>query len=65
MKHYAIEIIGYGKRRRYCLKEVLPGIGTNPVDGKAYTSEEAARAAARAYGIEVEAVGDTWQLVRL
>ena len=43
---YAIEIIGYGKRRRYCIKRVMPGRGTNPTNGKCYRTESAARAAA-------------------
>ena len=62
MRHYGIEIIGYGKRRRYVPKQIFPGNGTTPI-GKACKTEEEARAAAAAYGVEVEAVGDLWELL--
>lgn len=66
MKHYGIEIIGYGKRRRYAVKEIVPGRGTNPVCYcKTYKTEAEAREAARAYGFPVEAVGDFYALVAM
>lgn len=66
MKKYGIEIIGYGKRRRYAVKEIVPGRGTNPVGYcKTYKTEAEAREAARAYGLTVEAVGDFWELIAL
>lgn len=38
----AIEIIGTGKRTRYTVKAVTE-TGTNPTNGKAYRTEDAAR----------------------
>ena len=62
-KHYGIEVIGYGKRRRYAVKEIVNS-GTNPVGYcKTYKTEAEARAAAEAYGVKVEAVGDFWELM--
>lgn len=58
---YGIEIYGYGARRRYVLKALIPN-GTLPVDGKRYKSEEAARSAAEAQGLQIVAVGDLWTL---
>lgn len=59
---YGIEIIGYGKRRRYCVKELVRN-GLNPTDGRAYRTEEAARDAAGRMGVEIVAVGDLWELL--
>lgn len=39
---YAIETIGTGKRTRYAVKAVTE-TGTNPTNGKAYRTEDAAR----------------------
>lgn len=61
--YYAIEIIGYGKRRRYCIKQVIPGVGTNPTNCKAYRTEDAARKAAAEIGIEISKVGDFYQII--
>lgn len=61
--YYAIEKIGYGKRTRWCIKEVHPTGITVPVDGKTYKTEQAARAAAVAMGIEIERVGDLWEII--
>lgn len=58
---YAIEVIGYGKRRGYAIKQVFE-YGTNPTDGKRYKTEEAARAAADKMGVKIEGVGDLWQI---
>ena len=60
---YAIEIIGYGKRRRYCIKQVIPGKGTNPTNGKCYRTESAARAAAEELGYEIAKCGDLYQII--
>ena len=43
--YYAIQIIGYGKRQRFIISQVIPGKGTNPTNGKNYPTEEAAREA--------------------
>lgn len=53
----AIEIIGTGKRTRYTVKAVTE-TGTNPTNGKAYRTEDAARRAAAEMGLTVSAVGD-------
>ena len=42
---YAIERIGYGPRTRYTVKAVTE-MGTNPTNGKAYRTEDAAHLAA-------------------
>ena len=59
---YAIEIIGSAKRRCYCLKSVTT-TGTNPIDGKRYRTEDAARAAAVALGLDVFTVGDFYEII--
>ena len=61
--YYAIQIIGYGKRRRYCIQQVIPGKGTNPTTGKSYSTEEAARAAAAEMGLEITKCGDYWEII--
>lgn len=62
--YYGIEFIGYGKRRRYAVKKVFPGIGTNPVGYcKVYKTLEAARKAAADYGLTVEREGDFYELI--
>ena len=63
MKHYGIEIIGYGARRRFCIKEIIPERGTNPVNGREYKTEHAAREHAEHMGLTVEAVGDFYALM--
>lgn len=60
--YYAIEIIGYGKRRRYAIKQVVSG-GTNPVNGKSYRTEEEAKQAAAEKGIEIAKCGDLWEII--
>lgn len=52
----AIEIIGTGKRTRYAVKAVTE-YGTNPTNGKAYRTEDAARRAAAEMGLTVSVVG--------
>ena len=63
MRHYGIEVIGYGARRRYCIKELLPGRGTNPVNGRAYKTLLAALVAAEQMTINIERVGDFYALI--
>ena len=62
MEHYAIEIIGYGAKARYCIK-LVSGTTIFPVDRKAYRTEEAARAAADQLGIKIDKVGDSYQIM--
>lgn len=59
---YAIEKIGYGPRARYAVKAVTE-YGTNPTNGKAYRTEDAARRAAAEMGLTVSVVGDLWQIL--
>lgn len=61
---YGIEIIGYGKNRRFCLKKLVRN-GTNPVDGKSYRTEEAARKAAERLNLQIVGVGDLWELCEI
>ena len=61
--YYAIETIGYGKRRRYAIVQVIPGKGTNPTTGRSYPTEEAARKVAADLGYTIEKVGDYWQII--
>ena len=61
---YGIEIIGYGKNRRFCLKKLVRN-GTNPVDGKSYRTEEAAREAAERLNLQIVGVGDFWELIAI
>ena len=59
-----IEIIGYGKKRRYIVRETRAG-GLDTVPGtRVYKTEQAARQAAAGLGLTVEAVGDLWQLIK-
>lgn len=59
---YAIETSGYGKRTRYTVKAITE-TGTNPTNGKAYRTEDAARRAAAEMGLTVSIVGDLWQIL--
>ena len=64
MDIYGIEFIGYGARRRYCIKRIRPGRGTDPVGYcKVYKTLEAARAAAAAYGLTISREGDFYALI--
>lgn len=61
---YGIEIIGFGKNRRYCVKNIVRN-GTNPVDGKSYRTEEEAKKAAEKYGLHIIGIGDLWKLCEI
>jgi len=61
--YYAIEKIGYGKRTRFCIKEVRETGVTIPVDRKVYKTESAARAAAEDMNLRIERVGDLWEII--
>ncbi len=63
MKHYGIEVIGYGKRTCYTIKKVTPTGLICPVDYRRYRTEAAAREAADELGIKIEAVGDCYVLL--
>ena len=61
---YGIQVIGYGKRRRYTVKRIVEN-GTLPLGYcKVWKTEEEARADARCLGVEVSVVGDIWDLVK-
>lgn len=60
---YAIEVIGYGKRRRYVLRRVISKSLMAPTDGKAYATEAAAREAAAGLGYHVKMCGDLWEII--
>ena len=62
-KYYAIEIIGCGKNRKYTLRDVISANATNPVTGKAWRTEERARAEAEDLGINVAVCGDLWDII--
>ena len=62
--YYGIEFIGHGARRRYVIKKVRPGAGTDPVGYcKIYKTLDAARAAAAAYGLRIDREGDFYELI--
>lgn len=61
--YYAIQVIGYGKRRRYVIQQVIPGKGTNPTTGRSYASEAQAREAAAELGYEIQKCGDLWAII--
>ena len=61
--YYAIQVIGYGKRRRYVIQQVIKGRGTNPTTGRSYATEAEARKAAEDLGYKIEAIGDYWQII--
>lgn len=58
----AIEVCGYAPHRCFCLKSVTT-TGTTPIDGKRYRTEDLARAAAVALGLDVFAVGDFYEIM--
>lgn len=62
--YYAIQIIGYGKRRRYAIQQVFPGKGTNPTTCTSYKTEEMARAVAAELGYKIEKVGGFWEIIK-
>lgn len=66
--YYAIEVIGYGARRRYVLKRIESSgpfgpVTTSPVDHIAYRSEADARRAARLLGLVITKIGDHYHII--
>lgn len=59
---YAIEIIGYGKRRRFTVKLVC-NKGTFPTNGKTYRTESEAMEAAAEMGFTIEKIGDFYTII--
>lgn len=60
---YTIETIGYGRARRYCIKQAYSN-ATLPTDGIPYTTEQDARAAAAVKGYEIACVGDFYHITK-
>ena len=65
--YYAIEVIGYGAKRRYVVKEVVRSGKSGPVKTwpcePPFRTEEAARKAAAESGIEIAKVGDYYEII--
>lgn len=61
--YYAIEIIGTGKKRRYTIRQIIHKGLTQPTNGRTYRTEETARAAAAAMGVEIAKCGDLWEII--
>lgn len=60
--YYAIQIIGYGKKKVYTIVEVKNNC-VNPTDGKRYKTEAAALEAAEKQHIKIQVVGDFWKII--
>ena len=61
--YYAIQIIGYGKNRKYSIKKVVSRNAVDPVNGKTYKTEEKARQVTAEMGITIEKVGDFYEII--
>lgn len=65
--YYAIEIIGYGTKRRFVIKDVYKDGSSYklcPVYGaRPFRTEDGARRFANEHGYEVEIVGDLYQIM--
>ena len=61
MNLYGILSIGYGKRTRYMIREIIEN-GDCPVNGKIFKTEHAAQEEAKKLGIKIIAVGDCYNL---
>ena len=59
---YAIEIIGYGKKRRYAVKRIENNTAFT-TNGKVYKTENDARNAAKEMNIEIAACGNIWEII--
>ena len=60
--YYAIEIVGYRKRRRFVIKKVISN-GTYPINFHAYETEAAAKHAAKEMGIKIQCTGEIWHII--
>ena len=62
--YYAIQVIGCGKNRRYCIQQVLDNHrGTNPTTGRSYRTLEQAQEIAASLGYQIEKMGDYWEII--
>jgi hypothetical protein len=60
-EHYAIEKIG-SKKPVYVIKKVINGL-VIPVNGKPYKTVEKAQAVANELGLNIEKVGDLYEIL--
>lgn len=60
-EYYAIETIGL--KGACAIKRVTNTGRVIPVDGRRYRSVDAAKAAAAAYGINIEKIGDLYEII--
>jgi len=68
--YYAIEIIGYGAKARYTIKDVwkeggrLGSITLHPVKaGQVFRTKEAAMEAAESMGITIDKIGTFYEII--
>ena len=61
--YYAIQKVGAGKRCCYVIEKVVNDYLLMPADNRRFRTEGAARAAAGALGIKIEAVGDLYEII--
>lgn len=59
---YVIEVTGYGKRRRYIIRQIVKKGLLVPVS-RPYKTLEAAQDAAVALGLVIDAVGDLYGIL--
>lgn len=64
-KKYGIQIIGYGKNQRYCIKEILKNGLIIPVNYKTYSNKQKAIEAAEALNIKILCTGDIYELLSI
>lgn len=65
-KYFAIEVIGYGKHQKYCIKQVIKNgydVIIKSYDFKVYRTEESAKNAAANYNIEIKKIGDCYKIM--
>ena len=60
--YYAIQIIGYGKKKVYTIVKVKNNC-VNPTDGKRYKNEFCALEAAEKQNITIKIIGDFWHII--
>ena len=61
--YYAIQQVGAGKRCCYVIERVVNDYLLMPADSRRFRTEAAARQAADALGIGIEAVGDLYEII--
>lgn len=61
--YHAIQKVGAGKRCCYLIEKVVNDHLVMPADSRRFRTETAARTAASSLGIEIEAVGDLYEII--